>query len=68
MNDYEQAWRRCRFLRNCVLASYLGLTVYAQELLPKVLVQSAQCLAAKDFLPATKAAVLRFGYILDTKS
>ena len=68
MNDYEQALRRYRFLRNCALASYLGLTLYAQELLPKVLVQSAQCLEAKDFLPATKVAALRFGYILDTKS
>jgi hypothetical protein len=68
MNDYEEARRRYRFLRNCVLASYLGLTVHAQELPPKVLVQSAQCLVAKDFLPATKATALRFGYILDTKS
>lgn len=39
-----------------------------EERVPKVLVQAVQCLAAKDFLPATKATVRRFGYMLDTKS
>lgn len=46
----------------------VGLTVFAQELPPKVLVQAAQCLTAKNFLPSTKATALELGYMIDAKS
>jgi hypothetical protein len=35
---------------------------------PQVLLRAAQCLAAKGFLPPSKATNLTFGYVLDEKS
>jgi hypothetical protein len=43
-------------------------TVYSQELAPQLLLHAAQCLAAKQFLPSSKATKLTFGYFLDEKS
>jgi len=50
------------------LLFWLGTTVHAQEQTPQLLFRAAQCLAVKNFLPASKAIKLTFGYFLDEKS
>jgi hypothetical protein len=42
--------------------------VHSQEQAPQLLIRAAHCLAAKDFLPSSKATKLTFGYFLDEKS
>lgn len=59
-------------MRNIVLGALLVLypvaTVQAQGQPPKLLSQTVQCLAAKKFLPSSRASKLTFGYLLDDKS
>src|SRR5580658_9037177 len=51
-----------------LLLSCLSNTVCAQEQAPKLLVQAARCLAAREHLPRSKATALSFGYLVDEKS
>lgn len=51
-----------------LLVLCLAAAVQSQERTPKVLLRAAQCLAAKKFLPASKARKLTLGYVLDKKS
>jgi hypothetical protein len=46
----------------------LGATVHSQEQAPRLLVQAAQCLAVKNFLPPSTPTRLTFGYLLEEKS
>ncbi|MGH9687504.1 MAG: hypothetical protein ACRD5K_10470 [Candidatus Acidiferrales bacterium] len=46
----------------------LAATARSQQQPPKLLFRSVQCLAAKNFLPTSKAPNLSFGYVLDEKS
>jgi hypothetical protein len=57
-----------RLLAVTMLMWSVGAIAYGQEHSPDLLVHAAQCLSAKDFLAPSKAAVLDFGYLLDTKS
>jgi hypothetical protein len=57
--------------RTCLallLLSCLSTAVCAQEQPPELLVNAAQCLAAKDHLPRSKAKALTFGYWVDEQS
>lgn len=51
-----------------LLLKWMSITACAQEQVPAALLGASHCLAAKNFLPRSKANVLRFGYLIDTKS
>src|ERR1700683_4270374 len=51
-----------------LLLSSLTDAIYAKEQPPKLLVNAAQCLATKQYLPSSKAMTLIFGYLVDAKS
>lgn len=51
-----------------LLAAGLAVTASAQPRPPQLLMGAAHCLAAKEFLPPSKAATLSFGYFLDEES
>lgn len=57
-----------RILAAIVLVLAVCVNAHAQQQTPSVLLHSAQCLAANKFLPASKAAMLSFGYVVDQKS
>ena len=54
--------------RIALLMCSLSTAVFGQEQPPKLLVEAAQCLAAKEHLPPSKATALSFGYLVDAKS
>ena len=47
---------------------FLIAAAFSQQQAPPLLLHAAQCLQAKQFLPASKATELTFGYFLDKKS
>lgn len=51
-----------------LLLSCLGTTTRAQDEPPKLLVNAAQCLAAKNHLPRSKARTLSLGFLVDVDS
>lgn len=55
-------------LASLAMAGCLSCAGHAQGTGAVLLHQAAQCLAAKGFLPHTKATKLTFGYLLDEKS
>lgn len=57
-----------RVLAAILLAAAASRGAFTQEQPPNLLVQAAQCLAAKHFLPRSNATDLSFGYWLDVKS
>jgi hypothetical protein len=59
-------------MRSIFLAMCVGVSLYpttgAKEQPPRFLIQAAQCLAAKEFLPPSSAPSLSLGYVVDEKS
>lgn len=55
----------------CAVISLLtcfGAAIHAQQQMPPLLLHAAHCLEVKDFLPASNARKLTFGYFLDEQS
>ena len=54
--------------RLALLVGRLSTIVPAQAQAPRLLLQGAQCLAAKKFLPPSGGSAASFGYVVDAKS
>jgi hypothetical protein len=51
-----------------LLTIWLGPTVHAQERPPQLLLHTAQCLSAKQFLAPSRAKSVTMGFLLDEES
>ena len=66
--DSRRSFLTMQIARLALLLGCLSTIAWAQERAPKLLLQGAQCLNAKKFLPPSLATAETFGYVVDAKS